>query len=123
MATSRIKTVSGKLLSPTEREAISKLMGLHQPVLNEMAKWKEHREKLETSLLDQIDMIGKILKPYYDRSQETLVNLTRAKLKSTNSYPNKKSTSKRRALQKSLNLANPNLVNLNLLNPNLDLDS
>jgi hypothetical protein len=95
----KFKNMSGKLLSPTERQAISSLMGLHEPILKELEKWKEHREKLETTLLDQIDMIGKILKPYYDQSQETLANITRRK-QLTARYPSNKTTSRKKSRAK-----------------------
>jgi len=78
MAKSEFKNASGKYLNSTEREAISKLMKIHQPILKEAEKWKEHREKLENTLLDQIEMMGKILKPYYEQSKETLANITRS---------------------------------------------
>ena len=98
MAENKFRNVSGKYLNATEQQAISKLMKIHRPILREMEKWKEQREKLETALIDQIDMIGKILKPYYEQSQETLANITRRKQSAT---PNKKSPSKSPSRRKS----------------------
>ena len=94
MANNEIKKVSEKYLSRTEREAISKLTKLHEPILKELEKWKEQREKLETKLLQQMDMVGKILKPYYAQSQKTLANMTRMK-QSVSRLPNKKITSRK----------------------------
>ncbi len=94
MAKNQFKNVSGKLLNSTERETIAKLTKLHQPILKEMEKWKDHREKLETTLMDQIEMIGKILKPYYKQSQETLTNISRRKLPTA---PNKKSPTRKKS--------------------------
>src|SRR5580692_6525994 len=68
----KIKKTAGKLLNSTEHKAISKLMKMHQPILSEMEKWKEQREKLETKLLDQLEAIGEILEPYYKQSQYRL---------------------------------------------------
>jgi hypothetical protein len=95
------KNLSGRLLNSTERQAIAKLMKLHQPMLNEMEKWKEHREKLETRLIDQIDKIGKILEPYYSQSQwqQTFAKVTgqqpRAKSPSKKTPAKKKSRAKK----------------------------
>lgn len=101
MVRNSLKHVSGRLLSSTERDAITKLTKLHQPILKEMEKWKEQREKLECTLLDQIDMVGKILKPYYQQSQKTLANITRRKPVGAK-YPNKKrSSSKKSSAKKS----------------------
>ncbi len=88
--------VSSKYLSPTERQAIEKLTKLHQPMLKELEKWKEQREKLETTLIEQIEMIGKILKPYYEQSQETLKSMTRLKQAAVK-FPNKKTTSRKKS--------------------------
>ncbi len=96
MASSTFKGVSGRLLNSTEREAISKLMKIHQPILREMEKWKVQREKLETSLLDQIDAVGKILKPYYNKSQHALAKMTRGSLSAART-PNKKTASKKKS--------------------------
>lgn len=49
MAKNQFRNVSGKLLNSTEREALSKLTKLHQPILKEMEKWKEQRETLENT--------------------------------------------------------------------------
>jgi len=97
--------LSGKLLNPTEHKAISKLMKIHEPMLKEMEKWKEQREKLETTLLDQIDTIGKILEPYYNSSRSQLMRMAgqqqpkaRYSGKKTSS---RKKTSARRSTKKS----------------------
>jgi len=97
MAKNQFRNVSGKLLNSTEREALSKLTKLHQPILKEMEKWKEQRETLENTLIDRIDMIGKILKPYYEQSRQKLVNITRHKQSTT---PNKKSTPRKKSRAK-----------------------
>ena len=78
MAKNGYKDNSGKILNTTERQAISKLLKLHQPMIKEMDKWREQREKLENALLNQIDRMGKFLEPYADQSglQETLMGLT-----------------------------------------------
>ncbi len=99
MATNKLKQVSEKYLNSTEREAIAKLMKLHQPILKELEKWKEQREKLETTLIDQMEIVGKILKPYYEQSQKALVNITGQKRTSAR-YPNKKSASKKKSSAK-----------------------
>lgn len=99
MAKSQLKNMSGKLLNSTERQAIAKLAKIHQPILKEMEKWKESREKLESTLLDQIDMMGKILKPYYEQSRETLVKITRRK-PLTARTPNKKGSSRKKSSAK-----------------------
>ena len=65
MARKSLKSVSsrlsGKLLNPTEHKAISKLMKIHEPMLKEMEKWKEQREKLETTLLIRSTQLAKYL--------------------------------------------------------------
>lgn len=99
MAKKEFSKVPGRLLNSTERRAISKLMKLHQPVLREMEKWKDQREKLETALFDQIEMIGEILKPYYEKSRTTLVSFTRPK-PSTLTYVNKKTSSRKKSRAK-----------------------
>ena len=78
MAKNVVKEVSKKSLNSTEKQAIAKLMKMHQPMLKELEKLKDQREKLEITLFDQIDKIGKFLKPYQDQIglQKTLMSLT-----------------------------------------------
>ncbi len=77
MAKNTFREASGKLLNSTEKEALSKLKKIHEPMLKELEKWKDQREKLETTLFDQIERIGKFLEPYQDpaRVQQTLMGL------------------------------------------------
>ncbi len=93
------KTMSGKLLNATEKQAISKLMRIHEPMLKEMEKWKTEREKLETTLLDHIDTIGKILEPYYDQTKRQIGALT-GQSRTSARYPNKKAAPKKKSRAK-----------------------
>jgi len=95
VAKNQLRNMSEKYLNSTERQAIAKLAKIHQPILNEMEKWKEGREKLEGRLLEQIEMMGKILKPYYEQSRVTLTALARRKPLSTGA-PNRKSSSRKK---------------------------
>jgi hypothetical protein len=100
MATKRsLKSVSSNLLNPTEHKAISKLMKIHEPLLKEAEKWKEQREKLENTLLDQIDTIGKILEPYYDQTRTKLLSMARQQPSAKS--PNRKSTVKKTTSRKT----------------------
>ena len=104
MATNKLKNVSEKYLNSTERQAIAKLAKMHQPILKEMEKWKESREKLETLLIDQVDTMGKILKPYYEKSKKTLVEIARRKSLSIRT-PNKKDFFKKEKLGKEIRIS------------------
>jgi hypothetical protein len=98
MATNEFINASRKLLTPTEHQAIANLMNIHQPILKEMEKWKVEREKLETTVLEQIDMIGKILKPIYEQSQQSRVSARRSPVQTT---PNKKTAARKKSRVKS----------------------
>jgi hypothetical protein len=98
MAKNTFREASGKLLNSTEKEALAKLKKIHEPMLKELEKWKDQREKLETTLFDQIQRIGKFLEPYQDpaRVQQTLMGLAGQKQPRAQS-PKKKTTSSKKS--------------------------
>jgi hypothetical protein len=98
MATNEFINATRRVLTPTEHKAISKLMNIHQPIIKEMEKWKIQREKLEAKVLDQIDMIGKVLKPIYEQSQASAAGARRSKARVT---PNKKTVAKKKSRAKA----------------------
>jgi hypothetical protein len=72
MAKNSIKSVSGKILTPSEHKALTKLSKMHEPMLKEMDKWKDQREKIELALADHLDEITKVLEPFYNQSESQL---------------------------------------------------
>jgi hypothetical protein len=98
MARNKFRDTAEKLLNSTERQALSKVSKVHQPMLKELEKWKEQREKLENTLLDQIERIGQFLEPYQDptRVQQTLMGLA-GQRPSRASSSKKKTTSGKKA--------------------------
>jgi len=98
MATNEFMNASRRVLTQREYQAISKLMNIHQPMLKEMEKWKLQREKLEIKISDQIDMIGKILKPIYEQSRSSALGARRSKVRVT---PNKKTVAKKKSRAKT----------------------
>lgn len=101
MARKQVRTAPAEFLNSTERQAIAKLRTMHRPILKEMEKWKAQREKLETQLLDHIGRIGKILKPYYEQSQDTLAKVTKQKVSTTRNANKKRPTKKKSTAKKS----------------------